>query len=820
MRRRAVILVGVLLALCCGAAVLGGLAYFFFVPTAEAKPLVLINSPRYGERIGVGELVTIHAIARDEAKVTRVELWVDGELQEAKATNLAEGISPFPLLAQWRPLSPGAHTLTVRAFNAHDGRAHGSVHVEAIAEPDQDGDGVVDRADVCPDEQGWSASAGCPDRDGDGIPDAGDACPDEAGLPDGGGCPTPSERDGDGDGLLDETDACPGEAGAPAAEGCPDGDGDSVADAGDRCPDEPGLPEHDGCPVEGDLDGDGVSDAADGCPEEWGLPEHGGCADDDGDGVRDRDDACLDEPGLPERAGCPDRDGDGVADGDDLRPDEPGLPEHHGAPDTGAPDSDGDGVPDDIDECDDERGRAEHFGCPPPGEAEDTDGDGIADDAELPGGAEALFGVVVPLLWELQERFAFGEGDDPIPIARVDLQFEFLALEVSGDYDEVWCYTYEVGPPHPEEAETAIRLYGPFERLEDRSWNIRELLGGRESLYFVWDDTWRMPVFIECEGYVGAAPPINLGRIRDSPGYEGHDASEWGVEITRRSSGGDGGAWFEVTYRLCYPRCPAGDGPVELLPLPPYVRVYDRWVIWSWEGDPNSIGGFNLYGGDTLIAQEEPGNFGLIGPFTPPPCDGTYEFHMTAFDGPYESPLSNTGVARGPACSRTVQITFERLITHDLPGDEGDHRVGPIEGAFWTAPYSSWLEFNACCRPSDCWGSCKGLRLNPNSDYDIQEDIFEWIWRRKLGCMGGGWGGSPCEGDNYHAPEGNTVTVELGPDDDLTITGVIVDCECDGGSQWLLYEQHTIQSRAVRSGSFMFRDEDCVIIGHKEVVRN
>ncbi|MEM9928720.1 MAG: OmpA family protein, partial [Bacteroidota bacterium] len=52
--------------------------------------------------------------------------------------------------------------------------------------PDQDGDGVSDKTDKCPELAG--AYNGCPDTDGDGIGDGDDRCPTQAGpVPE--GCP-------------------------------------------------------------------------------------------------------------------------------------------------------------------------------------------------------------------------------------------------------------------------------------------------------------------------------------------------------------------------------------------------------------------------------------------------------------------------------------------------------------------------------------------------------------------------------------------------------------------------------------------------------
>jgi hypothetical protein len=126
--------------------------------------------------------MTVHSIARDEGQVTRVELWVDGQLQESQISNLPGGTSPFPLLARWQPSSPGTHTLIAQAFNARGGRAYTSINVKAIERADRDSDGVADDADGCPDEPGSATADGCPDTECDGIPDAEDARPQVYGL--------------------------------------------------------------------------------------------------------------------------------------------------------------------------------------------------------------------------------------------------------------------------------------------------------------------------------------------------------------------------------------------------------------------------------------------------------------------------------------------------------------------------------------------------------------------------------------------------------------------------------------------------------------
>jgi hypothetical protein len=225
---------------------LGG--YVYMTVNAPTQSVVFVRSPQNGERLEAGEPVQVRALARDDHKITRIELWVDGQLVEAETTNTQSGINPFPLLTVWYP-DEGAHTLIVRSFNSRNITSQSTINVEAVTSPDWDQDGAADEVDACPHQPGFSAAGGCPDRDFDGIPDESDACPDETGFPED-GCPAPSEGDHDGDGTLDEADACPDVPGSPLAEGCLDGDGDGVADDRDACPEEPGDGE-DGCAEKG-----------------------------------------------------------------------------------------------------------------------------------------------------------------------------------------------------------------------------------------------------------------------------------------------------------------------------------------------------------------------------------------------------------------------------------------------------------------------------------------------------------------------------------------------------------------------------------------
>lgn len=131
-----------------------------------------------------------------------------------------------------------------------------------VWELDDDGDGVPNLEDDCPQEAGNSTFdvVGCPDSDGDSWSDNGDAFPND---------PTEWE-DPDGDGIGSNSDDCPLTWGnATDAPGCPDLDGDGYSDGTDHFP---------GDPTEWwDSDSDGFGDNSDPCPLE---PGPSGCPED------------------------------------------------------------------------------------------------------------------------------------------------------------------------------------------------------------------------------------------------------------------------------------------------------------------------------------------------------------------------------------------------------------------------------------------------------------------------------------------------------------------------------------------------------------
>lgn len=175
---------------------------------------------------------------------------------------------------------------TTKIKNVNNGTHEVTIGLVIGKKRDNDGDGVPDDEDDCPDEPGDIANNGCPevaplaleedieeddlddplaDTDKDGVLNKDDKCPEEIGLIKNDGCPL---GDRDKDGIRDDVDKCPSQFGLAGNNGCPleDRDNDGIVDNMDKCPDQAGTFAGQGCPSE-DADMDGVVDAVDPCPK-------------------------------------------------------------------------------------------------------------------------------------------------------------------------------------------------------------------------------------------------------------------------------------------------------------------------------------------------------------------------------------------------------------------------------------------------------------------------------------------------------------------------------------------------------------------------
>lgn len=108
---------------------------FIFPRRARAvfsRPLVLIHAPVQHDRVEVEQSTLIHATARNVKGITRMELWVDGELVDAREAPGGEPSNPLVLNADWQPATTGKHILLVRAISSDDISGQATIEIEAV----------------------------------------------------------------------------------------------------------------------------------------------------------------------------------------------------------------------------------------------------------------------------------------------------------------------------------------------------------------------------------------------------------------------------------------------------------------------------------------------------------------------------------------------------------------------------------------------------------------------------------------------------------------------------------------------------------------
>jgi hypothetical protein len=125
--------------------VLAAVAWWFFWPTpaiaTPSGPIVFIHEPEPNASAAFNRPLLFFASARDEKRVNRAELWVDGQLVAAGNSDLPEGLTPFTFAPRWVPLTTGARDFFVRAYNTDGLSGESSVVnlsvLQVRSEPDQ-----------------------------------------------------------------------------------------------------------------------------------------------------------------------------------------------------------------------------------------------------------------------------------------------------------------------------------------------------------------------------------------------------------------------------------------------------------------------------------------------------------------------------------------------------------------------------------------------------------------------------------------------------------------------------------------------------------
>jgi serine/threonine protein kinase len=87
------------------------------VQVTPTIPTVFITSPLAGSQVPINQPIIVNATASDPNGITRVELWVGGNVVDQQQSALAEGQSTFPVILRWTPSVGGSYTLEVRAYN-------------------------------------------------------------------------------------------------------------------------------------------------------------------------------------------------------------------------------------------------------------------------------------------------------------------------------------------------------------------------------------------------------------------------------------------------------------------------------------------------------------------------------------------------------------------------------------------------------------------------------------------------------------------------------------------------------------------------------
>jgi LysM repeat protein len=98
----------------------------------NSRPLVLIHNPLNRDEFKTGEMVSVHATARSQSGLARMELWADDALVAGQNVQNGEQTKSVTFSENWTPLNPGSHTLVVRAVSANGVNGQSSIALTAV----------------------------------------------------------------------------------------------------------------------------------------------------------------------------------------------------------------------------------------------------------------------------------------------------------------------------------------------------------------------------------------------------------------------------------------------------------------------------------------------------------------------------------------------------------------------------------------------------------------------------------------------------------------------------------------------------------------
>jgi len=180
----------------------------------DSRPLVLIHDPGYDDFFQIGDGVLVHATAREDNGLKRIELWANDKLIDA--VDAEEPTTNLVLYSTWIPTYEGEHQIIARAFSTDDISGQSTIIINVVA-ADQVSTGfhIVKEGDTLEsiaDEYGSS-----PEEIEELNPEIGDG----------------SLAPGDELFIPDDDPGSDGSPPAPEGEGEGEGDGDAPSFAGE-----------------------------------------------------------------------------------------------------------------------------------------------------------------------------------------------------------------------------------------------------------------------------------------------------------------------------------------------------------------------------------------------------------------------------------------------------------------------------------------------------------------------------------------------------------------------------------------------------------
>ena len=98
----------------------------------NSRPLVIIHNPLNRDLIKVGDAAVVHATARSQTGIARMELWVDNILVAERNAETGTPAKSLILSADWVPSNAGNHNIVVRAISTNKVNGQSSVSLTAV----------------------------------------------------------------------------------------------------------------------------------------------------------------------------------------------------------------------------------------------------------------------------------------------------------------------------------------------------------------------------------------------------------------------------------------------------------------------------------------------------------------------------------------------------------------------------------------------------------------------------------------------------------------------------------------------------------------